>query len=131
MLKVAKSLADLFGYITVDEPTPHDALKDSFWGNQALGLEALSKNSKVEVITCRYIIPTFEEEQGFGANRIPRISIDMYWGQPRLHVSLPDKTLACVTYRDGVFSEAQAFGPRGLELATSIKAQIDQLIKCK
>lgn len=129
MLKVAKSMADLYGYITVDEPTKHDALKDSFWGNQALGIEALSSNSKVEVITCRYIIPTFEEEKEFGANGTPRISIDMHWGKPRLHVSLPDKTFACITYRDGECREVQAFGPRGLELATSLKTQIDQLLK--
>lgn len=128
MLKVAKSIADLYGYIEVDSPTPHDALKDDFWGNAAMGAKAKDEGRKIEIITCRYIIPVMEEEKSYGCNGNPRIYINMYWGEPRLNVSLPDETFACLTYRQGECSEVQAFGPRGLELAISIKSQIDQLI---
>ena len=63
-----------------------------------------------------------------GCNGNPRIHIDMFWGKPRLNISLPDKTFACLTYEAGALSEAQAFGPAGLELAAEVKKQIDSLL---
>ena len=129
MLTVAKSMAYLYGYIEVEEPKKHNAINDGFWGNVALGIEAERNGQELEIISCLYIIPTFEEEKEGGCNGTPRININMYWGRPRLSVSLPDKTFACLTYKDGQCGEVQAFGPAGLELATSIKSQIDQLLK--
>ena len=61
-------------------------------------------------------------------HRNPRIHIDMFWGKPRLNISLPDKTFACLTYEASALSEAQAFGPAGLELAAEVKKQIDSLL---
>lgn len=52
----------------------------------------------------------------------------MFWGKPRLNISLPDKTFACLTYEASALSEAQAFGPAGLELAAEVKKQIDSLL---
>ena len=63
-----------------------------------------------------------------GCNGNPRIHIDMFWGKPRLNISLPDKTFACLTYEASALSEAQAFGPAGLELAAEVKKQIDSLL---
>lgn len=53
----------------------------------------------------------------------------MFWGNPRLSVRFPDETFACVVYRDGVFSEAQAFHANGLELAPTLKFMIDDEMK--
>lgn len=128
MLTVAENLAKSYGYIEVEAPEKHNALNDPFWGNFAAGVKARKEGKELVITTCRYIIPTFENEKSGGANGTPRIHIDMIWGKPRLNISLPDKTFACLTYTDGVLSEAQAFGPAGLELAVSVKKQIDSLL---
>lgn len=127
MLKVAQSTAQLYGYIEVDAGSKINALKDSFWGNRFIGAEAHLKGKKCEIDTCLYIIPILDDEKK-EYERGPRIHIDMHFGKPRLSVSLPDKTFACLTYDTGKCSEAQAFGSKGLDLAISLKSQIDQLI---
>lgn len=127
MLKVAQSIAQLYGYIEVNVGSKIDALKDSFWGNRLKGLDAFHNGEKREVETCHYIIPILDEEKDEYTS-VPCINIDMFYGRPRLHVRLPDKTFACLTYENGKCSEAQAFGSQGLELAISLKSQIDQLI---
>lgn len=53
----------------------------------------------------------------------------MYWGEPRIRISLPDDTAACLTYKKNVCNEVQAFKENGIKLAFSIKEQIDSLIK--
>ena len=128
MLAVAQNLAQKYGYIEVEASATHNALNDQFWGNVAIGIAARKSGQVVDIKTCRYIIPTFEEEKIGGCNGNPRIHIDMFWGKPRLNISLPDKTFACLTYEASALSEAQAFGPAGLELAAEVKKQIDSLL---
>lgn len=125
MLRVAKMLADKYGYIAESENDELDAAEDSFWGNMALGIEAHMKGEKITVMSSCYVMPELQPE---GKPR-PNINIDMYWGNPRLSVRLPDETFACVAYRDGAFSEAQAFHANGLELASTLKFMIDEEMK--
>lgn len=80
----------------------------------------------VVITACKYILPMFEEEKD-DSKRRPKIEIDMFWGKPRLGIDLPDGTFCCLTYKDGICSEAQAFGEKGLTFALSIKDKIDYL----
>lgn len=128
MLKVAKIMADKYGYKKIDVPEEIDACEDSFWGNKRLGEEASEKGQKITVKTCRYELPTTEsnnEEQ----KRIPHIRIDMFWGNPRLSMYLPNGSFACITYKDNEMSEAQAFKSDGITLAGVFKFLIDEEIK--
>lgn len=125
MLRVAKTMADKYGYIAESENEELDAAEDSFWGNIALGIEAHQKGEKKTVMSCRYVMPELQSE----GKPQPNIHIDMFWGNPRLSLRLPDETFACVVYRDGVFSEAQAFRANGLELASTLKYLIDEEMK--
>lgn len=128
MLVVAKKLASEWGYIEVSTFNIN-AIKDSFWGNQAIGLQAYyEKKPEVIVSACKYIYPLFDFEQEKG-QRAPRIEIDMHFGKPRLSVWKRDNTFACLTYKDGVFSEGQAFYEKGPELLMELKKSIDELIK--
>lgn len=125
MLSVAEQAAKDFGFIEVSKHRI-DALKDTFWGNNVIGAKAFMKGEKpVFVDACKYILPRFEED----SIAPHRIYIDMHWGNPRLHINLPSGVSCCLTYKDGICSEAQAFGDRGLEFALCIKDKIDYLIK--
>lgn len=57
MLRVAKMLADKYGYIAESENEELDAAEDSFWGSMALGIEAHLKGEKITVMSCRYVMP--------------------------------------------------------------------------
>lgn len=128
MLIVAEQAAKDFGYIEVSKHRI-DAVKDSFWGNNVIGAKAMLKGENPVIVdACKYIMPQFEEDK-CKANLIPRIYIDMHWGNPRLHISLKSGASCCLTYKDGICTEAQAFGDRGLEFALCIKDKIDYLIK--
>lgn len=128
MLIVANKLATEWGYIE-DSTFNINAIKDSFWGNQAIGLQAYyERKPEVIVNACKYIYPVFDFEKGNG-QRSPCIEIDMHFGKPRLSVRKQDDTFACLTYKDGVFSEGQAFNEYGPELLMELKKSIDDLIK--
>lgn len=124
MLAVAEQVAREQGYIEVSRHTMN-ALRDKFWGNRAL---AAISQKPVEITACRYILPIFEGEKDENKRR-PKIEIDMFWGRPRLGIDLPDGTFCCLTYKDGICSEAQAFGDKGLAFALSIKEKLDYLLK--
>lgn len=81
----------------------------------------------VVITTCKYILPMFEEDKD-DSKRRPKIEIDMFWGRPRLGIDLPDGTFCCLTYKNGICSEAQAFGEKGIAFAASIKEKIDYYI---
>lgn len=123
MLIVAEQVAKELGYIEVSK-NAHNALRDRFWGNRAVAVMA---GKPVVITTCKYILPMFEEDKD-DSKRRPKIEIDMFWGRPRLGIDLPDGTFCCLTYKDGICSEAQAFGEKGLAFALSIKEKIDYLI---
>lgn len=123
MLIVAEQVAKELGYIEVSK-NAHNALRDRFWGNRAVAAMA---GKPVVITTCKYILPMFEEDKD-DSKRRPKIEIDMFWGRPRLGIDLPDGTFCCLTYKDGICSEAQAFGEKGLAFALSIKEKIDYLI---
>lgn len=123
MLIVAEQVAKEQGYIEVSKNTLN-ALRDRFWGNRAVAAMA---GKPVVITTRKYILPMLEEDKGESKRR-PKIEIDMFWGRPRLGIDLPDGTFCCLTYKDGICSEAQAFGEKGLAFALSIKDRIDYLI---
>lgn len=123
MLIVAEQVVKEQGYIEVSKNTLN-ALRDRFWGNRAVAAMA---GKPVVITTCKYILPMLEEDKGESKRR-PKIEIDMFWGRPRLGIDLPDGTFCCLTYKDGICSEAQAFGEKGLAFALSIKDRIDYLI---
>ena len=128
MLSVAEQAARDFGYIEVSRHQI-DAEKDSFCGNKVIGINAkLNGGEPVVVNACKYIIPVFDEDKD-KSKTTPRISIDMHWGNPRLNIYLPSGASCCLTYKNDICSEAQAFGERGLEFALCIKEKIDYLIK--
>ena len=128
MLKVAKCMADKYGYLAVEQDKEIDASKDKFWGNQAIGLDASKKNEKVIVKACRYEMPVPESDREKDKH-VPHIRIDMFWGHPRLSMYLPDGSFACIVYKDNEMSEAQAFKPNGMMLAGVFKFLIDEEIK--
>lgn len=131
MLKVAEEYAGKFGYIEVSKHRI-DGTKDSFWGNRSLAIISKTEEGKDLVIDgCKYILPILDTEQEEGNSRPPRIQIDMHWGLPRLLVCKPDLTFAGLTYKDGMFSEGQAFRNEGPELLMELKSRIDEMIKCK
>lgn len=121
MLIIAEREAKRNGYIEVSRYNIN-AKNDKFWGNRMIGYDS---KDPVIIKACKYIIPTWEEEE----KSVPMIRIDMNWGLPRLTLYYPDKSMVCLTYKDNICSEAQAFGENGLKLALSIKEQIDYLIK--
>jgi hypothetical protein len=123
MLQVAEKEAKKYGYIEVSKGII-EASKDPFWGNRA---KAFMSETPIIVNACKYIMPVFEGENGPNGKK-PRIGIDMHWGNPRLSVCQPDGTFACLTYKDGKFSDAQAFQEGGLIFALYLKEQIDDLI---
>ena len=123
MLVVAEQTAKELGYIEVSK-NAHNALRDRFWGNRAVAAMA---GKPVVITTCKYILPMFEEDKD-DSKRRPKIEIDMFWGRPRLGIDLPDGTFCCLTYKNGICSEAQAFGEKGIAFALSIKERIDYLI---
>lgn len=123
MLIVAEQVAKELGYIEVSK-NAHNALRDRFWGNRAVAEMA---GKPVVITTCKYILPIFEGEKDENKRR-PKIEIDMFWGRPRLGIDLPDGTFCCLTYKDGICSEAQAFGDKGIVFAASIKEKIDYYI---
>lgn len=123
MLIVAEQVAKEYGYIEVGKSIIN-ARNDSFWANRFLGV---TSSEPIYVSTCKYILPIFEEDKDLKKRR-PKIEIDMYWGKPRLGIDLSDGTFCCLTYRDNICSEAQAFGERGLAFALSIKERIDYLL---
>lgn len=122
MLKVAKSMAELYGYvIQYEEGAKLRALDDDFWGNKAAGYEAKERGEELAILTCKYVSPKTEKA---------KIDIDMHFGNPRLNVSMPDnETFACLTYKGDELSASQSFGRNGLGLAMLIKSQIDFFIK--
>lgn len=124
MLIVAEQVAKEHGYIEVSK-NAHNALRDRFWGNRAVAVMA---GNPVVITTCKYILPIFEGEKDESKRR-PKVQIDMHWGKPRLGIDLPDGTFCCLTYREGICSEAQAFGENGLAFALSIKGRLDYLIR--
>lgn len=126
MLKVAEFMARWYGFIEVSKHTIN-AERDSFWGNQYLGIKARLEGYTLEIQSCKYIYPQFEEEKDERKRR-PKIEIDMHFGKPRLGIDLPDGTSCFLTYRDNICSEAQAFGDRGIALAQSVKEKIDYFI---
>lgn len=123
MLVVAEQTAKKLGYIEVSK-NAHNALRDRFWGNRAVAAMA---GKPVVITTCKYILPMFEEDKD-DSKRRPKIEIDMFWGRPRLGIDLPDGTFCCLTYKNGICSEAQAFGEKGIAFAVSIKEKIDYYI---
>lgn len=112
MLIVAEQVAKEQGYIEVSK-NAHNALRDRFWGNRAVAAMA---GKPVVITTCKYILPMFEEDKDDSKRR------------PRLGIDLPDGTFCCLTYKDGICSEAQAFGDKGIAFAASIKEKIDYYI---
>lgn len=116
MLIVAEKEAKKYGYIEVSKGVL-DAKKDIFWGNKMLGL---TSKEPIIIKTCKYILPVFEEEQEPNKSN-PRILIDMYWGEPRIRISLPDDTAACLTYKNNVCNEVQAFKENGIKLTEEQK----------
>lgn len=120
MCQVAKEFARELRYKEINIKTLN-ARDSNFWGNVAIAFES---KKPVQVQTVLYK-PEINEEE-YKDRRKPKIEIDMNWGNPRLAIDLPDGTFACVTYKDGVMSDAQAFGDRGLEFALEMKNRIDR-----
>lgn len=127
MLIVAEQVAREHGYIEVDRQI-NDGSHDCFWGNRMKAVDAMVAGKSISVETCTYILPIFEGEKDESKRR-PKVKIDMFWGKPRLNIDLPDGTFCCLTYREGICSEAQAFGENGLAFALSVKGRLDYLIK--
>lgn len=127
MLIVAEQVAKEHGYIEVDRQI-NDGYHDSFWGNKVEAVKAMVAGKPLSVETCMYILPIFEGEKDENKRR-PKVQIDMHWGKPRLGIDLPDGTFCCLTYKNGICSEAQAFGENGLAFALSIKGRLDYLIR--
>lgn len=125
MLRVAKAMADKYGFVAESENTEINARDEKFWGNMVLGIEAEMKGEKVIVMSSRYVLP---EPQPEGKPQ-PKIDIDMFWGQPRLSVRLPDGTFACLAYKDNEMYDAQAFHHDGLRLALTLQFMIDEEMK--
>lgn len=123
MLIVAKQLAEKNGYIDLG-CNIIDAKRSWFWANRFI---AETSNEPVRICSCKYILPVWEDE--IENKRRPKIEIDMFWGLPRLIIDLPDGTMACITYKDGICSDVQAFGENGIALATSLKEEIDYYLK--
>lgn len=130
MLVLAEEYARKYGYIEVSPKHEIDGLKDNFWGNQQLAFIAKYRDGKdLKIDGCKYILPMLDTEQEENETFPSRISIDMNWGEPRLSVYLPDKTFACLTYKDGVYNDGQAFRNGGPELLMELKSKIDEMIK--
>ena len=124
MIKVAKEVAQRYGYIEVDECSTFNLMNSAFWGDVAVALAAKEYGKPHVIKVCKYILPAFEREEGEimrGCNGRAYVSIDPYFGKPRLNVSLSDRTFVAMTYTDGVCSDVQAFGERALQLAVSLK----------
>ena len=100
MIKVAELIANQYGYIEVSKHSIN-AIRDCFWGNQYLGFKAKAEGRVLEIQSCKYIIPLFEEDKD-KYNRRPKIDIDMHFGKPRLGIDLPDGTSCFLTYKDNI-----------------------------
>ena len=124
MLVVAKNLAEQLGYIDLG-CSVIDASRNWFWGNRFI---SVTSDKPVRVIACKYILPLWEDEIEEYKRR-PKIEIDMHWGNPRINVDLPNGTFACLTYKGGICSEAQAFGDKGIAFALSLKESIEYYLK--
>ena len=123
MLQVAELEAKRMGYIESYRGVLN-AENSRFWGDR---MKAVMSQKPIIVKTCTYVLPVFDEDITENERRA-KIHIDMLWGEPRINICLPDKTFACLTYKDNICSEAQAFGKHGIELALSVKQKIDYLL---
>ena len=91
MIKVAKEVAQRYGYIEVDECSTFNLMNSAFWGDVAVALAAKEYGKPHVIKVCKYILPAFEREEGEimrGCNGRAYVSIDPYFGKPRLNVSL-------------------------------------------
>ena len=109
IIKTANEYGRLHGYILVGKGEL-DAAKSRFWGNAAASIGY--KHETGERLAFPY---------------------DMHFGNPRINIRTKDFDFCCLTYnlKSGKFSEAQAFGDKGIELAMAIKLQIENNLKQK
>lgn len=131
ILKVANDFGRLHGYILIEEGDL-DAAKSRFWGNIAVSIKYKHETGKSLVIPyVKYILPTFEDNEEVKKHGIPKVEIDMHFGNPRLSIRTKNFDFCSLTFsRDSArFRESQAWGDRGIELALSIKKQIENNIK--
>lgn len=131
ILKVANNYGRLHGYILTEEGAL-DAVKSKFWGNLAASIKYEHETGKSLVIPyVKYILPTFEDNEEVKKHGIPKVEIDMHFGNPRLSIRTKNFDFCCLTFsRDSArFRESQAWGDRGIELALSIKMQIENNLK--
>lgn len=123
MLRFAKEYAEqnwyLEGWIKPDD----------FWANE---FDKSLHPDKPQVIRVSYVAPVFDEDkEGKGHWSVPRVTIDCYWGNPRINVVSPQGDFSRLTYnRDtNEFTEGQFWNKNGLELADKVKKKIDMYIK--
>lgn len=131
ILKVANDFGRLHGYILIEEGEL-DAAKSRFWGNIAVSIKYKHETGKSLVIPyVKYILPTFEDNEEVKKHGIPKVEIDMHFGNPRLNIRTKNLDFCCLTFNRDTsrFTESQAWGDRGIELALSIKMQIENNLK--
>jgi len=101
---------------------------DDFWGNE---YDRRLHPDKPQVVRVSYVAPVFEEDrEELYYWSIPRVEIDGHFGNPRICVVDRESNFCSLSYdRDtGEFKEAQAWGRNGIDLATSVKVQLDRII---
>lgn len=131
ILKVANNYGRLHGYILTEEGAL-DAAKSKFWGNLAASIKHKSETGKSLVIPyVKYILPMFEDNEEVEKHGVPKVEIDMHFGNPRLSIRTNKFDFCCLTFNRDTsrFTESQAWGDRGIELALSIKMQIENNLK--
>lgn len=131
ILKVANDFGRLHGYILTEEGEI-DAAKSRFWGNLMASIEHRRETGRPLVIPyVKYILPMFEDDEEAEKHGVPKVAIDMHFGNPRLSIRTKDFDFCCLTFgrESAEFKESQAWGDRGIELALSIKMQIENNLK--
>lgn len=133
IIKTANEYGRLHGYILVGKGEL-DAAKSRFWGNVTASIGYKHETGeRLAFPYVKYILPAFEGDEAVEKHGIPKVDIDMHFGNPRINIRTKDFDFCCLTYnlKSGKFSEAQAFGDKGIELAMAIKLQIENNLKQK
>ena len=111
MLYAAEKIARENGYILVAQEKRF-ADKDKFWGNVAAALMYARDNGHQKRLSYqyfKYIYPQFEEDRNEKYS-VPKIELDLHFGNPRMtFYAHDDAGSCCLTYKREThkFSEAQ------------------------
>ena len=133
MLYAAEKIARENGYILVAQEKRF-ADKDNFWGNVAAALMYARDNGHQKRLSYqyfKYIYPQFEEDRNEKYS-VPKIELDLHFGNPRMtFYAHDDAGSCCLTYKREThkFSEAQVFGDLGFPRAELCKKYIEEYIR--